>query len=231
MVDRRAVTAGLIGFGALPVRGLATQRAAKGVVEGQPTWSESAMVLYFDAEARNGLSLRISRYPERGETVWLHLLADGVLYTFTDSQIPCSADKITAELPSAIYPSPGLEASISRLGTSAELKAMSFSAELRAHKGTSGRRWPRRRARQRRRRLPSRSVAGPARPRAASNTPAAWRRRFGPPARRSASAASARPMSRPRPRPVSPPPSPTPAVERRLGDDRAVESRARLWRP
>ena len=76
MVDRRAVTAGLIGLGALPVRGLATQRAAKGVVEGQPTWSELAMVLYFDAEARNGLSLRISRYPERGETwVWLHLLA------------------------------------------------------------------------------------------------------------------------------------------------------------
>ncbi|HLZ73777.1 hypothetical protein [Phenylobacterium sp.] len=135
MLDRRAVTAGLIGLGALP--GRAT--AAQGVVEGEPTWSESAMVLYFDPDARNGLSLRISRYPERGKTwVWLHLLADGVLYTFTDSQVPSSADKITAELPSATYPSPGLKASISRVGTSGDLKAMSFRAELGAHRGTSG---------------------------------------------------------------------------------------------
>ena len=135
MVDRRLVTAGLIGLGALPAHAL----AASGVIEGEPTWSESAMVLYFDAEARNGLSLRISRYPERGATwVWLHLLADGVLYTFTDSQVSCTSEKITADQASAVYPSPGLKASISRLGTSAELKAMSFSAELRAHKGTSG---------------------------------------------------------------------------------------------
>ncbi|HEY3949905.1 hypothetical protein [Phenylobacterium sp.] len=135
MFDRRQIAGGLLAAAGAP----ALAAPGKGVVEGQPTWSESAMVLYFDAEARNGLSLRISRYPERGATwVWLHLLANGVLYTFTDSKVACSADKITAELPSATYPSPGLRASISRLGTSAELKAMSFSAELKAHKGTSG---------------------------------------------------------------------------------------------
>jgi hypothetical protein len=137
MADRRAVVSGLLGLAASPALSRAAQ--APGVVEGQPTWSESAMVLYFDAEARNGLSLRISRYPEHGATwIWLHLLADGVLYAFTDSRVPCSADKITAELPGATYPCPGLKVSISRLGTSGDLKAMSFSAELRAHKGASG---------------------------------------------------------------------------------------------
>ena len=137
MADRRAVVSGLLGLAASPT--FARGASASGVVEGEPTWSESAMVLYFDPEARNGLSLRISRYPERGRTwVWLHLLADGVLYTFTDSSLPCSTEKITAELPSATVPSPGLKASISRIGTSGELKAMSFSADLRAHKGTSG---------------------------------------------------------------------------------------------
>lgn len=137
MVDRRAVSAGLLGLAAGPAIGRAAE--ASGVVEGQPTWSESAMVLYFDPELRNGLSLRISRYPERGRTwVWLHLLADGVLYAFTDSSVPCSAEKITAELPGATYPSPGLKASISRTGPSGDLKAMSFQAEVRAHRGASG---------------------------------------------------------------------------------------------
>jgi hypothetical protein len=135
MVGRRAVTAGLIGLGAVPIPAF----AAPGVIEGEPTWSESAMVLYFDPDLRNGLSLRISRYPERGRTwVWLHLLVDGELYAFTDSSVPCSRDKITPEQPSAVYPSPGLAASISRLGTSAEMQALSFTADLRAHRGKSG---------------------------------------------------------------------------------------------
>ncbi|MBS0361256.1 MAG: hypothetical protein JSR98_07740 [Proteobacteria bacterium] len=137
MADRRGVMSGLLGLAASPVLGRAA--AASEVIEGGPTWSESAMVLYFDPDLRNGLSLRISRYPERGATwVWLHLLADGVLYTFTDSRVPCSPDKITAEQPSATYPSPGLKASISRLGTSADLKSLSFTAEVRAHRGRSG---------------------------------------------------------------------------------------------
>lgn len=135
MLDRRQLTTALFAAGAAP----AGAAPGRGVIEGQPTWSESAMVLYFDAEARNGLSLRISRYPERGATwVWLHLLANGVLYTFTDSRVPCSVDKITADQPTAVYSSPGLNASIARLGTSADLKALSFSAELRAHKAASG---------------------------------------------------------------------------------------------
>jgi hypothetical protein len=135
MIDRRIVTAGLLGLGA----GSAHAAAQRGVIEGQPTWSESAMVLYFDPELKNGLSLRISRYPDRDATwIWLHLLVDGELYTFTDSRAPCSAEHTTPDQPTAIYPCPGLKVSISRLGTSAEMKAMSFSADLRAHRGTSG---------------------------------------------------------------------------------------------
>jgi hypothetical protein len=137
MVDRRTVTAGLIGLGAMPARA-----AAKGggiVVEGEPTWSESAMVLYFDEALRNGYSLRISRYPEKNATwVWLHVLLDGQLYTFTDRAVPCTRERTTAEQATATYDCPGLKASISRLGPSARMQALSFGAELRAHRNSSG---------------------------------------------------------------------------------------------
>jgi hypothetical protein len=135
MIDRRIVTAGLLGLGATA----AHAAGKRGVIEGAPTWSESAMVLYFDPELKNGLSLRISRYPDVDATwVWLHLLVDGELYTFTDSHVPCSSHHTTPEQPDAVYPCPGLKVSISRLGTSQEMKAMSFSADLKAHRGTSG---------------------------------------------------------------------------------------------
>jgi hypothetical protein len=134
------MAAGLAGLGlAAGAARSAAGASAGGVVEGQPTWSESAMVLYFDPQLRNGLSLRISRYPDRERTwVWLHLLVDGELYTFTDSSVPCSAEHTTPEQPTAIYPCPGLKVGISRLGTSADMRAMSFSAELKAHRGSSG---------------------------------------------------------------------------------------------
>ena len=135
MVDRRKVTAGLLGLGAMPA-----QAAGKtGVVEGEPTWSESAMVLYFDEALRNGYSLRISRYPEKNATwVWLHVLLDGELYTFTDRAVPCSTAHTTAEQTSATYACPGLKVSISRLGPSAQMRALSFSADLKAHRNSSG---------------------------------------------------------------------------------------------
>jgi hypothetical protein len=135
MVDRRTVTGGLLGLGVMP-----DHAAAKtGVVEGEPTWSESAMVLYFDEALRNGYSLRISRYPEKNATwVWLHVLVDGELYTFTDRAVPCSTERTTAEQPSASYACPGLKVSISRLGPSAQLRALSFSADLKAHHNSSG---------------------------------------------------------------------------------------------
>lgn len=135
MIDRRTVAAGLIGLGAAPLRAV----AKSGVVEGESTWSESAMVLYFDPDLRNGYSLRISRYPEKNATwVWLHVLLDGALYTYTDRAVPCTSAHTTAEQASAVYACPGLRVSISRLGPSAEMHALSFSADLRTHHGTSG---------------------------------------------------------------------------------------------
>lgn len=135
MLDRRRVTAGLMGLGAMP----AHAAGKSGVVEGEETWSESAMVLYFDEALRNGYSLRISRYPEKNATwVWLHMLVDGELFTFTDRAVPCTGDHTTAEQPSATYACPDLKVAISRLGTSAGLKIMSFTAELMAHRARSG---------------------------------------------------------------------------------------------
>jgi hypothetical protein len=136
MIDRRTVTAAALGLGVIPTQALA---AGGGVIEGQDTWSESAMVLYFDADLRNGLSLRISRYPDCNATwVWLHLLVDGELYTYTERAIPCSNARTMPEQPSARYDAPGLNASIARLGTSQDMRAMSFSADLRAHRNRSG---------------------------------------------------------------------------------------------
>ena len=141
MIGRRAVTAGLFGLGATPAPALAKAPALvkAGVVEGEETWSESAMVLCFDEALRNGYSLRISRYPERNATwVWLHMLVEGELYTFTDRAAPCGDARTTADQPSATYACPGLRVSISRLGTSAGMKVLSFSADLMAHRGASG---------------------------------------------------------------------------------------------
>jgi hypothetical protein len=139
MIDRRVMTASLAGLALAPGPARAATPAAGRVVEGQPTWSESAMVLYFDEDLRNGLSLRISRYPDsRATWVWLHLVVDGELFTFTERAVPCSAEHTTADQPSATYPCPGLRVSISRLGTSAQTRAISFSADLRAHRGRSG---------------------------------------------------------------------------------------------
>lgn len=135
MVDRRTVTGALLGLSARP----ALAAAPSGVVEGEETWSESAMVLYFDEALRNGYSLRISRYPEKNATwVWLHVLVDGQLYTFTDRAVPCSTARTTADQPTATYACPGLRVSISRLGPSARMRALSFSADLRAHHNVSG---------------------------------------------------------------------------------------------
>ena len=46
MLDRRKVSAGLLGLSAAPK--LARAARGQGVIEAEPTWSESAMVLYFD---------------------------------------------------------------------------------------------------------------------------------------------------------------------------------------
>jgi hypothetical protein len=97
------------------------------------------MVLYFDPEVRNGFSLRLSRYPERNATwVWCHLLVDGRLYAFTERRVPCSTARTEPDQPVAIYPALGMAVSLTRLGSSAQMQALSFTAQVRAHAGQSG---------------------------------------------------------------------------------------------
>jgi hypothetical protein len=141
MVDRRTVNSGLIGLGAASAFGSTPGAAAakSPVVQGETTWSESAMVLYFDPEVRNGFSFRISRYPDKDATwVWCHVLVDGVLYAFTDSTAACASAHTSPDAPLAVYDAPGLKVSIGRLGTSADTQAISFSADVRAWRGRSG---------------------------------------------------------------------------------------------
>lgn len=98
------------------------------------------MVLYFDEEVRNGFSFRLSRYPDRNETwAWVHVLMDGELYGFTERRIPSTTERLEPGAPMAIYSAPGLDIRMTRLGTSPDLKALSFSARIRACKGPGGR--------------------------------------------------------------------------------------------
>ncbi len=132
---RRTLAAGLLGLGLSP----ALAGDGPKVVQGERTWSESAMVLYFDPAVKNGFSLRISRYPERNATwVWCHLLLDGSLYAFTTRVAPCESSRTDPDQPTAFYTAPGLRVGISRLGTSSHLQALSFQADVRAHQNSGG---------------------------------------------------------------------------------------------
>lgn len=109
------------------------------VIEGEDTWSESAMVLYFDDALRNGLSLRISRFPDKGVTwVWCHLVHEGAVYTYTEPRLGCTAARIDPSHAHAVYDAPGADVAIRRAGSSRELDSMSFSARLLAHRGEGG---------------------------------------------------------------------------------------------
>jgi hypothetical protein len=109
------------------------------VIEGEDTWSESAMVLYFDDALRNGLSLRISRFPDKGVTwVWCHVVHDGAVYTYTEPRLGCSSARTDPNQAHAAYDAPGADVAISRAGSSRELDNMSFSARLLAHRGEGG---------------------------------------------------------------------------------------------
>ncbi len=109
------------------------------VIPGEETWSESAMVLCFDEMLRNGLSFRISRFPDRNVTwVWCHVILDTNLYCYVGHLLPCAAERIDADAEHAVYDTPGAQARISRSGSSRDLKGLSFSARISAFKGEGG---------------------------------------------------------------------------------------------
>ena len=130
--------------GVLAAFGLAGSSPAKRAmrhpkIEGLTTWSESVMVLYFDGNLENGFSLRLSRYPAL-ETSWLwcHVLFDGHLYAYTDQFLPSSTEQIGPDQDVTSYSVPRMQARMARSGTSADLKRLSFSVQLLAHRDRSG---------------------------------------------------------------------------------------------
>jgi hypothetical protein len=108
-----------------------------GVVrEGEETWSESAMVLAFTPDLANGLSLRISRYPDIGATwLWCHMLVDGRLFSFTERRLACRPDHHRREQARASYAVPGMDVAFDRIGSSGQLRGITFKASLNAHAG------------------------------------------------------------------------------------------------
>jgi hypothetical protein len=97
------------------------------------------MVLYFDDALRNGLSLRISRFPDKRTTwVWCHVVHDGVLYSYTEPHLDCLSARIDPDQPAAVYDAQGADVAIARKGSSQALEAMTFHANLSAHRGEGG---------------------------------------------------------------------------------------------
>ncbi len=67
------------------------------VIPGEETWSESLMLLHFDEALSNGISVRVSRYPDKNVTwVWCHVLFEGRMYSFTERRpaAPAPGDSV-----------------------------------------------------------------------------------------------------------------------------------------
>lgn len=140
-VDRRACLGGAV---ALAAGGCAQERilGAGGygeVAPGVETWSESLMLLHFDARAENGFSVRVSRYPEMNATwAWCHVLHEGRLYAFTERRLPCSAERNLGASPSARYAAPGAGVAMIRNGAVENMRDITVEAALEAHARRDG---------------------------------------------------------------------------------------------
>ncbi len=130
-MNRRGALLGIAGAGLVPA---GCGRAV--VRDGEETWSESAMVLCFTPDLANGLSLRISRYPDIGVTwLWCHVLVRGKLFSFTERRLACRPIHNRPEQVHASYAVPGMDVAFDRIGSSNRLRGMTFKASLNAHAG------------------------------------------------------------------------------------------------
>lgn len=108
------------------------------VIPGADAWSESLMLLHFDEALNNGISVRVSRYPDQNVTwVWCHVLFEGQMYSFTERRLPCSPTRNTAELATGRYDAAGAGVSFVRTGPVAKLENMQLSIEGLCHAGGS----------------------------------------------------------------------------------------------
>jgi hypothetical protein len=129
---RRAVAA------ALPAAALASRAFAASprelLVKGLTTYSESAMVMSVSADGRSAITLRFCRFPDVDITwLWCHVVRDGVMYAFTQHDLPSSKTRL-ADGPDADYRVPPLAAALVRAGKGPALKRVRISAALPLHK-------------------------------------------------------------------------------------------------
>jgi hypothetical protein len=127
--------AGLVGAGSV-----ARANESHGhVIQGAESWSESLMLLHFDPILANGISVRVSRYPERNVTwVWCHVLADGHIYSYTERRLPCSRERNTPDLVAARYDSETAGVAFRRVGTVGAVQRIELSAHAWCRSGGDG---------------------------------------------------------------------------------------------
>lgn len=141
--NRRRMVLGAGGLGAVALArsidaGASPQ--ARPSVYGKTSWSESIMAVYLSDDLRTGLSYRICRFPELNDTwVWCQVIVEGRMYAYTDQYLACGTSRNLPDTALATYDAPGLRARITRTGTSADLKAMSFAFQGGGHAGASAR--------------------------------------------------------------------------------------------
>jgi hypothetical protein len=139
---RRSLLGGLGGLGLISPAA-ATPRASAVdrmmALQGKAVWSESIMVLYFDPALQNGISLRISRYPDSGLSwVWCHVILDGKLVSFVDHTLPARAFHNEPANPSGDYTVPGLPIKFMREGTATDTSQFVFSTDVKGYLGGEG---------------------------------------------------------------------------------------------
>lgn len=141
-MDRRALLVGAGSAGAVGILppSLTAAAANHGLVRpGEETWSESLMLLHFDPELRNGISVRVSRYPDMNATwVWCHVLFDGRMYAFTERRLPCGRARNEGEATRADYNSPGGGVAFTRRGPVARLEGLRLRARVQSRQSSAG---------------------------------------------------------------------------------------------
>lgn len=141
-MDRRVLLSGAGSAGALGILSpsLTTAAANYGLVRpGEETWSESLMLLHFDPELRNGISVRVSRYPDMNATwVWCHVLFDGRMYAFTERRLPCSQARNEGTAARADYESSAASVAFARRGPVIGLEDIRLDARVRSRQSSAG---------------------------------------------------------------------------------------------
>lgn len=140
-MDRRILMGGILASSAfssaqaIPGYGIVTPRV--------DTWSESLMLLHFDPEVRNGISVRVSRYPELNCTwVWCHVLLDAKMYAYTERRLPCSTTRNLGTAAIGRYDSASANVAFTRSGPVDQMQEIRLSANVLSRQSAEGRDGP-----------------------------------------------------------------------------------------